>query len=268
MQASGSAARVGAGNRSGQARHTWDLVTHLVGREFRLRYRRALFGWLWAVGTPLARLVILTYVFTRVLDLGIPNYPEFVFTGLTAWAWFSAGLSSATSSAVDRRDLLFRPGLSRTAVPVVSVLTDGLDYLAALPLLFGFLLIGDGIPATALALPLIVAVQLMLTVGLGLALCAANVYLRDVRLFVDVATLLGWYVTPIFYAPRSVPEGFTFILDLNPMAHLITAYRSVLLHGDLPEPLPFALLTLVCAAVLVAGYLIYRASSPSFVDEL
>src|SRR5918992_5088836 len=127
VSASGAAASLGAENRGGQARHTWDLVTHLVAREFRLRYRRALFGWLWAVGSPIARLAILTYVFTRVLPLDIPNYPVFVFTGLIAWAWFSSGVSSATSSVIDRRDLLFRPGLSRPAVPVVSVLNDGFD---------------------------------------------------------------------------------------------------------------------------------------------
>ena len=268
MNVSDATATAGPSNRSGQGRHTWDLVTHLVGREFRLRYRRALFGWLWAIGTPLARLVILTYVFTRVLDLNIPNYAEFVFTGLITWAWFSAGLSSATSSAIDRRDLLFRPGLSRAAVPIVSVLTDGLDLLAALPLLLGFLVMSGGIPATALALPVILAVQLMLTVGLGFALCAANVYFRDVRLFVDVATLLGWYITPIFYEPRSVPESFTFILDINPMAHLITAYRDILLYGRLPDFGSFALLTAACGAILGIGYLLYRAASPTFVDEL
>ncbi|MFN2489746.1 MAG: ABC transporter permease [Actinomycetota bacterium] len=256
------------GTTAARTRHAWDLVTHLVGREFRLRYRRAILGWLWSLGTPLARLTILTFVFTRILPLGIENYGVFVFTGLISWQWFSAGLSSATSSAIDRRDLLFRPGLSRTAVPIVSVLTDGLDYFSALPVLALFLVLGDGIPLTALALPVILAVQLMLTLGLGFALCSANVYLRDVHLFVDLATLLGWYITPIFYRPRFVPEGSEFILQLNPMAHLLKAYRAILMDGRLPELGPFLVLTAVCAAVLVIGYLIYRATSPVFIDEL
>jgi ABC-type polysaccharide/polyol phosphate export permease len=151
---------------------------------------------------------------------------------------------------------------------VVSVLTDALDYLAALPLLLIFLLIGDGIPLTALALPVLLAVQFMLTTGLGFALCSANVYVRDVRLFVDVATLLGWYLTPIFYSPRSVPEAFRFVLEINPMAHLISAYRSILLDGQLPDLGSFTILGVGCIAIFVGGYLIYRASSPTFVDEL
>jgi lipopolysaccharide transport system permease protein len=255
-------------DETGGRRHTLDLVTHLVAREFRLRYRRALLGWLWAVGSPIARLVILTYVFTRVLPLDIANYPVFVFTGLIAWAWFSSGVSSATSSAIDRRDLLFRPGLSRSAVPVVSVLTDGFDYLAALPVLALFLILSDGIPLTALFLPVVLGVQLLLTLGLGFALCSANVYLRDARLFVDLVMLLGWYVTPVFYRGDAIPETYRFILDLNPMAHLLSDYRLILIEGRLPDLGHFLSLSAVCAILFALGYLVYRATSPTFIDEL
>jgi len=249
-------------------RYSWDLVTHLVAREFRLRYRAALLGWLWAIGTPLTRLVVLTYVFTQVLPLGIENYPLFVFTGLIAWQWFAGGITAASSSAVDRRDLLFRPGLPRSAVPVVSVLTDGLDFVAALPILFIFLLLAGGIPATAIALPVIVAVQLLLTIGLGFMLCAANVYVRDIHLFVNVATLLGWYLTPVFYRGSDVPDSFSFLLQLNPMAHLLRAYRDVLINARLPEPGTFLIVTAICAAIFVAGLVVYGRASPYFVDEL
>jgi lipopolysaccharide transport system permease protein len=249
-------------------RYSWDLVTHLVGREFRLRYRRALLGWLWAVGSPLARLAILTYVFTRVLPLGIDNYPLFVFTGLIAWQWFSGGITAATTSAVDRRDLLLRPGLPRAAVPIVSVLTDGLDYLASVPVLLLFLLLGDGIPLTAFALPVILFVQFLLTVGLGFALCAANVYVRDVNLLVGIGTLLGWYVTPVFYQASAVPEDYRFVLVLNPMAHLLNAYRAVLIERQMPDAGSFLVLIASCTVIFIAGYLIYRRASPLFVDEL
>jgi lipopolysaccharide transport system permease protein len=217
----------------------------------------------------MARLAILTYVFTRVLPLGIENYAVFAFTGLIAWQWFAGGITSATSCAVDRRDLLFRPGLPRAAVPVVSVLTDGLDYLAALPVLLVFLVVvGDGIPATAIALPVVLFAQFLLTVGLGFALCTANVYVRDVNLFVGLATLLGWYVTPVFYQASAVPENYRFVLDLNPMAHLLGAYRAVLIEGRLPDLGSSLLLIATCSVVFVAGYLVYRRASPVFVDEL
>ena len=249
-------------------RYSWDLVTHLVGREFRLRYRRTIFGWLWAMGYPLARLLVFAFLFTRILPLGIENYAVFAFTGIIAWAWFSSGVASATSSVIDRQDLLVRPGLPRAAVPVVSVLTDGLDYLAALPVLAVFLLLEDGIPITAVLLPAILTVQLLFTLGLGFALCAANVYLRDVRLLVDVSLLLGFYLTPVFYDAQSVPERYRVVLYLNPVAHLLAAYRDILVAGRVPSLGSFLVLAMVGAAICGMGYLIYRSASPTFVDEL
>lgn len=249
-------------------RYSWDLVTHLVAREFRVRYRQALLGWLWAVGSPLTRLVILTYIFTEVLPLGIENYAVFAFTGLIAWHWFSSGVSSACTSAVDRRELLLRPGIPRTAVPVVSVLVDGLDYLAALPVLAAFLLLGEGLSPAVAVFPLILLFQFLLTAGFGFALCTANVYVRDVHLFVNVATLVGWYVTPVFYHPDAVPEGYRWVLHLNPMAHLLAAYRMILIHGVVPAVGEILGLGAICLVIFIAGYFIFRAASPLFVDEL
>ena len=249
-------------------RYSRDLVTHLVAREFKLRYRRAFLGWLWAVAQPLARLVVLSIVFTRFLPLNIPGYAEFLFCGLIAWMWFASGITSATTSAIDRRDLLFRPGVPRAAVPLVSVLTDGVDYVAALPVLGVFLLAAGGIPLTACFLPIVMAVQLLLVLGIGYLLCSANVYFRDVRLFVDIAVLLGFYVTPVFYKATSVPSRYRWIIQVNPVARLIAAYRDILIEGHLPHALPFLVLAVSCAAICAAGYAVYRLAAPSFVDEL
>ena len=251
-----------------RARYSTDLVRHLVGREFHLRYRQSVFGWLWALAEPLARLAVLSFLFTRVLPLDIPNYPVFLFTGIMGWAWFSAGVSSATASAVDRRELLFRPGVPRTAPPIVSVLTDGLDYLAALPVLALFLLFTTGIPLTAVLLPIVLAVQLLLTLGIGFALCTANVHVRDVRHAVAVVLMVGFYATPILYHRQLVPEQFQLLVDLNPMTHLIAFQRTVLIAGDLPNPLTFLAVAVVCALVFVGGLGVYRRSSPTFVDDL
>ena len=86
-----------------------ELVVHLVGQEFRIRYRRAYLGWLWAIAQPLARLVVLTIVFTKFLPLGIPNYAVFLFTGLIAWTWFASAVASSTTSVIERQG--FEPAI-------------------------------------------------------------------------------------------------------------------------------------------------------------
>lgn len=251
-----------------RAAHTFDVVTHLLAREFRLRYRRSVLGVTWAIAQPVARLAVFSFIFTNVLPLEIPNYPVFLFTGLLAWGWFSSGVASATSSALSRRELLFRPGLSRTVVPVVSVLTDLLDYLVALPVLLVVLVLTTGLTVTSLFLPVLLVVQGLLILGLGFMLCSANVYVRDVNLVVGLGLLLGFYVTPVFYRPGSVPDSARWLVDLNPMAHLIEAQRDILVVGDLPSFTNFALVTLVAVALFLAGWAVYVRASATFVDEL
>lgn len=244
------------------------LVLHLVGREFNLRYRQAFLGWAWAVAEPLARFAVLAFVFTRILPLGIPDYSAHLFSGLIAWGWFSSGLLSATNSPVERRELLMRPELPRPVLPLVAVLTDALDYVAALPVLAFVLIQGGTISPTALFLPVVLVVQLLLTVGLGYLLSAANVFLRDVRHMVLVGLSLLFYLTPIFYSVEVVPESFRAFILHNPMTILIGAYRAILVEGRLPALQPFFVLAVGCGLVCLVGLAFFQRASRAFLDEL
>ncbi|MDP9333828.1 MAG: ABC transporter permease [Actinomycetota bacterium] len=251
------------------ARYSVDLVVNLVSREFRLRYRRAFLGWIWSVGQPLLRFAVFAYVFTRVIHVGnIPEYPAFLFIGIVAWTWFASGLVSATISVIVRPDLLLRPGVPRAAAPVVSVLTDMLDFVAALPIIAVFLVFSGGIGLSSLLLPVLMAIELLLILGFGMALCSANVYLRDVQIFTGLALLLGFYLTPVFYSRKLLPNTLKFFYDLNPMARLLGAYRDVLIYHRLPDALPLLLVALFSTAVFAGGYAIYHRASATFVDQL
>ena len=245
-----------------------DLLLHLVARDFQIRYRRSVIGGLWSVAQPLTRLVVLSCLFTRILPLGIEDYTAFLFIGLMGWLWFSSGLISACASPVDRRELILRPGVPRAIVPVVSVLGAGMDYLAAFPVLLGYLLLTTGIPPTAVLLPGLLAIQLVLMLGISFALAAANVFVRDVRIVTEVALLLGFYVTPVFFSPEQVPDRFQLLLTLNPMAGLLEMQRDVLLRGVLPEATQVAASTLTAVVIGALGYAVYRRASPHFADEL
>lgn len=259
-------ARAAVSRTAGRVR--LDLVVHLVRREFQIRYRRSLLGGLWAVVQPLARLAVLGFLFTRVLPLGVPDYTAFLFVGLMGWLWFAGGVLAGTASPVERRELVLRPGLPRALVPVVAVLGTGLDYLAALPVLVLFLLVTDDVPLTAAFLPVLLVLQLALVLGLAFALSAVNVFVRDVRILVDVGLLLGFYLTPVFFTAEQVPPGLRVLLTLNPVAGLLEMQRDVVVEGVLPPVSQLAVSALVCGAACALGYALYRRLSPSFADEL
>lgn len=249
-------------------RNNIDLVGDLVGREFKLRYRRSVLGWLWAWAQPLARLAVMGFLFTRVIPIDEDNYVAYLFVGLLGWTLFAAGVASVTDSLLARRELLMRPSLPRITIPLISVCTDAVDYLIALPILLGFLVLTTGLPAAAVWLPVILVLELVLVLGLGLLLSVANVYVRDTKLVVDLALLMGFYATPVFYSPASIPPSFGWVLTWNPMARLLDLQRAVLLRGEVP-PLPaMAGDVAICGVICLAGLLTFNATTHSVVDEL
>lgn len=247
---------------------TGRLVLHLVGREQTLRYRRAALGMVWALAQPLVRFAVMGFVFGYVIRLDIPDYPLFLFVGILAWTWFSIGVSAATTSIVDRPELSNRAGLPRWVVPTVAVATALVDMLIALPVLLVFLLAHDGVPLTALALPVVIAVQGCLVLGLGLVACATNVSFRDARHLVDLVLSVGFYATPIVYTVSIAPPELQGWLEANPMTTIVEAYRALLIDGELPLDAASLVVTVLSVAVLALGIVVFRRASPNFGDEL
>lgn len=268
MSPVGTPARPAPGPASGAAR-TVQLIGHLTAREFRIRYQSAFLGWLWALLPAVVRFVVLGVVFSQILPTTGPDYLAELAVGVLAWQWFSAGVASATVSPLSRRDLLSQPALPRPVIPVVSVLTDGFDYLAGVPVLLVVVLVDTGgIPVTALLFPLLVVLQGCLILGVGMAAAVANVHWRDTSLAVSLLLAVGIYATPVFYTSRVLTEQLAGLVRLNPVGALIEAQRQVLVEGTLPSAASLAALTVVCVGVLTAGWAVYRHWSATFVDQL
>ena len=245
-----------------------DATLHLVGRELAGRYRRSLFGWLWSLAPPLTQLAVFHFVFSRVIPLEIENFAVFLLVGILAWNLFASGLTLATGSLEAQRHLVLRPGFPTILLPVVSVLVAFVDYLLALPVLLVAVAATVGLAPSALLLLPLLAAEVLLTVALALFLAPLNVYFRDVRHFVGVAVLLGFWLTPVFYARETVPERFRAIYDVNPLAHLLEAQRDVLLDGGVPSLAPLALVLVGSLLVLVAGGAVFQAYRHSLPEQL
>ena len=246
-----------------------DLLYVLVGRDMKLRYRRSVIGVAWSLLNPLAQLLVLNFVFKRVLPLDIPNYTVFLFTGLLVWNWFSTSLYSATSAIVDNRELVKRPGFPAPLLPVVSLTSNFIHFLLALPVLLFFTWTG-GIPLTraALALPLVFAVQFVFTLSMAYLVAGLHVTFRDTQYLLGIFLLLGFYLSPVFYDPSAIPAAYQSIYRLNPMVVLIDAYRRILISGLPPDGVALLSLAVISAVLLWLGYLVFERSSLRFVEEL
>jgi lipopolysaccharide transport system permease protein len=245
-----------------------ELVLHLAWRQISSKHRLTLLGWTWPLARQLLQLAVLVFIFSAVFDLGIDNYPVFVFSGLLAYTWFSAGLSEAASSLLSQRHFVFQPRFPTAVLPVVAVAVPFVDVLMALPVLLAMLVATGDLGWSALLLPPLVAVQLVLMCGLAWLCAAGTVYLRDVPNVVLVGLTLLFYMTPVFYSLERVPERYRWALELNPLATLIEGYRAVLIGQPAPGALKLLLLFIASAAIAALGLLVFRRLQPGFVDEL
>lgn len=246
-----------------------DLLRELVVRDMKLRYKRSILGVAWSLLNPLMQMLVFVFLFRRVLPLDIPNYPSFVFTGVLAWSWFQAALSLATGAITDNRELIRRPGFPTAILPVVTVTTNLIHFLLALPIPLLFIVIGGGrLTGAIVTLPLVIAVQFLLILGLGYLVATVHVTFRDTQHLLGVFLMLLFYLTPVFYDASIIPEHYQPFYRLNPMFHLITAYREILIQGNLPDLRTLLALAAIVGGLLWLGHRVFTRASYRFVEEL
>jgi lipopolysaccharide transport system permease protein len=266
---SASTAPAGAAARAPRLTYLWDLLTVLVDRDLKLRYKRSYLGLAWSLLNPLAQFLILNFVFSAVLPLNIPDYPAFLFTGVLAWTWFSNSLLLATSAIVDNRELIRRPGFPPAILPLIAVVSNLIHFVLALPILAIFLVAsGAGLTPGVLWLPVVIGVQFLVSLSLAYFLAAIQVTFRDTQYLLGIALLLGFYLTPVFYDAAAAPSRFQLAYRLNPMVHVLDAYRAALLGGGAVPWAALGVITLAAAGLLLAGYRIFMRASYHFAEEL
>jgi homopolymeric O-antigen transport system permease protein len=246
-----------------------DLLTQWTLRIVRGRYQQSLLGGLWAVVQPAATVAIFSIVFTRFvrIDTGGVPYVLFSFATMVPWTLFSTSLTDMVNSLVDNMNLVTKIYFPREVLPIAATLARLLDFaIAAVVLLV--VMIYFRVPlfgTTWLFLPIIIATQVALALGLGFAGATLNVFFRDAKHLVTLGLQIWLYASPVIYPVSSVPVQLRPLYFLNPMAGVVEAYRSVLLYGKWPD-LYLAWAAFVALAALVVGYWFFKRLELQFAD--
>jgi ABC-type polysaccharide/polyol phosphate export permease len=248
-----------------------DLLWHMTIRHLRGQYKQSALGWAWAFVNPLTQMLILSFVFSKILRVPSEDvpYPLFVFVGLVPWMFFSNGIGSATDSVTGAASLVTKVYFPREILPTAAVNTKLVDLAFGLIILAG-MMVYYGYPpeATALWFPVIFVVQFTFTLGLSLPLAALNLYFHDVRFLVAQTLFLWYFLTPVLYPVDMIPQQYRWIFDINPMAIVIHAYRRVILHGDAPDIGRLAIGFAISLVIFLLGYYAFKKMEPGFADSI
>lgn len=257
-----------------QARQFWVLWRYWMLREFKTRYAGSVLGLAWAFVLPLATLAIFYVLFGLVLAVRVPGidvgngYLLHLLAGLAVWLPFADAVGRGVGSLAAYEDFLRKQPMAPEILPSVAVGGSLLVMVIGYALLL-VLSVGQGVPmrATWAWLPLLVLVQIALTLGVTLFLSMAHFLWRDVGSFVAFALQLWFYLTPIVYPLAQVPERFHAWFLLNPLACLVLAVEWAVLGMAMPAG---TLVALALWLVLLAGggWWFFRSMKPALGEAL
>ncbi len=247
-----------------------EMIKSLVKKELRARYKGSFLGFLWTFVNPLLQLLVYSIVFSVILRMGIENYSMFLFVALVPWIFFSSSITSGSTVILQQQDLVKKIYFPREVLPIAYVTSCFINMLFSFVIIFSVLLIQDhGLYApTLLVLPVVMAVEYILTLGFTFLTCALTVYFRDLEHILSIVAMAWMYLTPVLYAKEMIPEQYRYLEQLNPMTSIITAYRDILFYKKIPHLHTLTAALLIGIISLVLGMAVFSRLKKGFAEEL
>ncbi|MBM3986680.1 MAG: ABC transporter permease [Planctomycetes bacterium] len=274
------------------------LVKNFVEKDLKGRYIGSTVGFFWSLVNPLLSLATYTFVFRFVLKSRWSDFqPDsqvvlMMYLGIVTWGCHAEIVSRCTGTLVENGSLIKKVVFPSEILPAYISMSALVNLLIGLAfVLLGMLVFGYAFPAadpasadwipeagkspfeplrlglSFLSVPLLLALQVGFSVGLGYLLATLNLLIRDVGHVTSALITIWMFGTPIFYPESLVREGgYGWVVDLNPMAWLVDAYRGTILFGHWPQPLVLAKLALVALASLWLGTRFFFKAQHRFAD--
>ena len=223
-----SYAEVRPGQRTPFARYRHSLWL-LTQRDLRVRYSTSVLGYFWSILDPLVMAGIYWFVFTQVFERTVGNEPYIVFllAALLPWMWFNGAISDCTRAFLREAKLIRSTRIPRTIWVNRLVLSKGIEFVAALPVLVIFAVIyGAPLTTGVFLFPLALLLQTVLTAGIGLLVAPLVVFFRDLERAIKLILRFLFYASPIIYGTADLPAELHFWAAFNPLSGLFSLYRA------------------------------------------
>jgi ABC-2 type transport system permease protein len=209
------------------------LLSELVVKEIKLKYRRSYLGILWTLIEPLLTMIVLTWVFAKLRGNDDRTFPVYILTGRLLYSYFSNATKSAMKSIRTNSQMIKKVYVPKYIYPMASILSQYITFLISLVVLVGvaaWLRIKPTVYMFEAIIPLFILFVMVL--GIGLILATLAVFFRDMEYLWGVILMLIMYCSAIFYDPSLVTEGgHGWILKYNPLYAVIANFRNAIIEG-------------------------------------
>lgn len=240
--------------RAGDARmraawRYWYPLLALVRRDLKKRYATSFGGAAWTLVHPAALVLLYLFVFGVVFE---STSTLFILTGLLPYLALADGIQRSSSALREDRALLDRPDFPAEVLPLVRIAAASITEIAGLALLVAAgMFLGLPMSGWLAVLPLLIVIRVAIAYGVACVVSTLSILIGDIAQALSLL-LTGWmFLTPVFYRVEDAPAALRPLFAVNPLRHLVDAYRSVILDGTSPGP--SMLIAAVCAIAFVAA---------------
>lgn len=247
------------------------LLKEMVLRDLRARYAGSGLGLTWAFAHPILWMLLYTGVFSMVLRVpvepGYASFPEFLMAGLLPWMAIQEGLARSSSVLVDNASMVKKTVFPLETLVLSIVVAAAVNEAIAFAVFAVYVaLVGHLQVGWLLLLVPAMALQILLTFGLGCIAATLTAFVRDTAHAVGIVLTIGFYATPIVYPASLVPARLRPFLQANPVTALVDLYRRAFTLHAAPDPASIAYLTAFSLLAAAAGAAIFARAKPHFAD--
>ena len=246
-----------------------ELLKTNVKKEIRGRYKNSFLGVLWSFLNPLLQLLVYSVIFGALLAGGDKTYPIYICVALIPWTYFTTAITQAAFTVIGNADIIKKVYFPREILPVSVVTSGAVNFIISTIIILAFVIFsGVGLSWYILLYPFILLIQYVLLLGIGFIVSSVTVYFRDLEHIIGVVLMAAFYATPIVYKLEQLPHTLQILVNLNPMTHLINAYRDIFYYHQMPNMEILITLLGISLVLTVVGYFIFKKLQKGFAEQL
>ena len=246
-----------------------ELLKTSIKKDIGGKYKNSFLGVIWSFINPLLQICVYAIVFPLIMRNNIENYTVFMVCGLIPWTYFSSVINRSSFVMIENGNIIKKVYFPREILPISLATSETITFLISTIIIIGFVLLtGVGISWLIIFYPLLLLAQYILLIGISLIVSCITVYFRDLQHFIGVFLQLLFYGTPIVYSIETIPERFRWILNLNPMTHIIEGYRDIFYYQQMPNLNNVLIIIAVGILVTIIGYALFNKLQKRFAEEL
>ena len=225
-----------------------------------MRYLGSMMGSYWNMIHPIAMIAIYTLVFAEVMKirLGGQSTSPYEFTiylcsGLLPWTSFQEVVLRGCNQFHENANFIKKIAFPKEIIQSIATGSASIIFLFTMTVYTGLILAsGHGVSSAIMLLPLLFFFQMVFASGLGMIMGVFNVFLRDIQQILNIVFQLWFWLTPIVYSVKQIPDFYRQFFYLNPFYHFVNSYQLILVKKQFPETASIA----ICGISALVFYMI------------